>query len=253
MARTASKWYVDLFRDGFYQRWAPADRFQRAEGEVDFIVEALGLPDGAPILDLCCGEGRHTVGLASRGYRMTGLDLSALHLRQARRAARESGVEVRWHRADMREIPWRRAFDAVINMFTAFGYFEKDEEDAKVLRAVCRSLKPGGRFLLDTMNREWLMSHWEPHGWREADDGTLFLEERRFDALRSRNHARILTIHPDGKRQEKRIELRLYTLREMADMMREAGLEVRRTWGGFDGREYGVNTRRMIVLAEKAS
>jgi len=251
MAKRRGKWYVDFFRAGFYYDWAPAERFERAERETDFIAEALGLPAGAAILDLCCGEGRHTVALARRGYQMTGLDLSALHLRYARRAAREAGVAVRWHRADMREIPWRGEFDAVINIFTAFGYFDDEREDFQVLSAVSRALKPGGRLLLDTMNRDWLMRNYEARGWQEREDGTLDLEERRFDAVAGRNRVRVLSIRPDGRRDEHHIDLRLYTLKELTDMFSRAGLKVLRIWGGFDGREYGVDGRRMIVLGEK--
>ena len=252
MAKRRGKWYADFFRAGFYHDWAPADRFERAERETDFIVEALGLPAGEAILDLCCGEGRHTVALARCGYRMTGLDLSALHLRYARRAAREAGVAIRWHRGDMRDIPWQGEFDAVINMFTAFGYFETEQEDSRVLDAVSRALRPGGRLLMDTINREWLMRHWEPRRWQEREDGTLDLEDRRFDPLSSRQDVRVVTVRPDGRREEHRIGLRLYTLTELAAMLVRSGIEVRQTWGGFDGREYGINRHRMIVLAEKA-
>jgi SAM-dependent methyltransferase len=248
MAKRRSKWYVDFFREGFYQRaWAP-ERFQRAEREVDFIVEALVLPTGASVLDLCCGEGRHTIALARRGYHVTGLDLSALHLRLARQAAKEAGVSVRWHRADMRDIPWEGEFDAVINVFTSFGYFESDDEDFKVLVGVARALKPDGRFLLDTINREWLVRHLETHGWQE---GTLSIEDRSFDLLAGRQHNHILSIHRDGSRSEREIDLRMYTLREIAGMLAQADLQLRRTWGGFDGRDYGLDARRMIVLSEK--
>jgi SAM-dependent methyltransferase len=253
MTKRRSKWYVDFFREGFYQRaWAPAERFQRAEHEVDFIVEALALPPGASVLDLCCGEGRHTVALARRGYRVTSLDLSALHLRLARQAAKEAGVRVRWHRADMRDIPWEREFDAVINVFTSFGYFASDDEDFKVLVGVARALKPGGRFLLDTISREWLVRHLETHGWQEGTDGTLSIEDRSFDLVTGRQHNHILSIHRDGSRSEREIDLRMYTLREIAGMLARADLQLRRTWGGFDGRDYGLDARRMIVLSEKA-
>src|SRR3990170_3061905 len=254
MTKRRGKWYVDFFGEGFYyHNWAPSERFERKEREVDFVVEALGVPGDPAALDLCCGEGRHTVALARRGYQMTGLDLSALHLRLARQAAKEAGVNVRWHRADMRDIPWECEFDAAINMFTSFGYLESDEEDFKVLMAVAGALKPRGRFLLDTINLEMLMRHWEAHDWQQGVDGTVLLEERRFDFLAGRQHNRILSIHPDGSRSEREIDLRLYTLKELVDMLSQAGLTVRRTWGGFDGREYGLDSRRMIVLAEKAA
>jgi SAM-dependent methyltransferase len=168
----------------------------------------------------------------------TGLDLSALHLRHARRAAKEAGAAVRWHRGDMREIPWP-------------GYFDDEEDDFRVVEAVSRALKPGGRLLLDTINRDWLMRNWETHGWREREDGTLDLEERRFDAASGRNRVRVLSIRPDGGRDEHHIDLRLYTLKELSDMLSRAGLKVRRTWGGFDDREFGPDGRRMIVMAER--
>jgi SAM-dependent methyltransferase len=252
MTRSRRKWYVDFFREGFFHHnWAPAERFQRAEREVDFIVEQLGVPSGASVLDLCCGEGRHSVALARRGYRMSGLDLCALHLRLAWRAAKEAGVSVRWHRADMRDIPWEGEFDAVINVFTSFGYLESDDEDFKVLAGVAKALKRGGRFLLDTINREMLVRHWQEHSWQEGDEDFLRLEDRRFDLLAGRQHNRVHSIHPDGTRSGHEIDLRMYTLKELADMLSRAGLAVRRTWGGFDGRDYDLDSRRMIVLSEK--
>jgi 2-polyprenyl-3-methyl-5-hydroxy-6-metoxy-1,4-benzoquinol methylase len=251
--RKSGKWYVDFFREGFYYRtYAPMGHFHRTEEEAEFIVQALGLEPGAAILDLGCGQGRHTVALARRGYRMTGLDLTALHLRLARRAAREAGVEVRWQRADMRDILWEEEFDAVINMFTTFGYLESDEEDFKVLQAVARSLRPGGRFLIDTINRERLMRRWEELPARQKGlDGTIRIEERSFDFLTSRQRNRVVAVYPDGTRDEREIHLRLYTLTELTKMLSRAGLEFRRVWGWYGGQDYGFDSVRMIVLAEK--
>ncbi len=256
-------WYVDLFRgDDYYRGWASAVITpELTAGQVDFIVEALELPEGARpdgrppgrILDLCCGHGRHAVPLAQRGFDVTGLDLSEYHLRLARKAAREAGVKVRWLRRDMRDIPLEGELDAVINMFTAFGYFQDEREDVKVLEAVSRALKPGGRFFIDTMNREWLMRYYKETEWRQHEDGLITMERRKLDLLTSRNESLWMLITPEGERREHRIDLRLYTLTEMAKIFARAGLAVRRTWGGFDGREYAIDSRRMIVLAEKAA
>jgi SAM-dependent methyltransferase len=252
MARKSGKWYVDFFRDDFYHRsWAPAERFQRAEQEADFIIEVLGLPPNSAVLDLCCGEGRHAIALAHRGCRITGLDLSAAHLRLARQAAKVAGVKVRWHRADMRNIPWENEFDAVINMFTSFGYFGRDEEDQKVLDGVARALKPGGRFLIDTINREVIIRRWEPCAKETGPDGAVHTQQRDFDFLSGRQHGHVVSIYPNGTRAEREIDLRLYTLTELAGMLSRAGLAVRQTWGGYDGQDYGFDSPRMIVAAEK--
>jgi SAM-dependent methyltransferase len=254
-------WYVDLFRGGdYYRGWADVIGPELTAQQVEFVVEALDLPEGARpderssgcVLDLCCGPGRHAVPLAQRGFDVTGLDLSAYHLRLARKAAREAGVKVRWLRRDMRDIPFEGEFNAVINMFTAFGYFEDEEEDFKVLEAVSRALKPGGRFFIDTMNREWVVRHYQETNWRQHEDGLITMERRKLDLLTSRNESVWMLIAPDGERRVHRLSPRLYTLTELAKMLSRAGLSVRRTWGGFDGREYGLDSRRMIVLAEKA-
>ncbi len=159
---------------------------------------------------------------------------------------------MRWHRADMRDIPWAGEFDGVIMMWSAFGVLESDEEDQKVLDGVARALKPDGRFLIDTINREMRMRGWQPFTEEKGPDGTVRTEDRRFDFLTSREHVRMGAVYPDDTRAEREIDLRLYTLTELAKMLSRAGLAVRQTWGGYDGREYGFDTRRMIVLAEKA-
>src|SRR5215472_2918927 len=122
------RWYHTLF-DGFYYdvwfRRGASPEAGRTAAEVAFLVQTLALPPGAALLDLACGQGRHAIALAQRGYRVTGLDLSASHLALARQAAAAEGVAVTWVEADMRALP-PGPFDAVINLFSAFGYLESD-------------------------------------------------------------------------------------------------------------------------------
>ncbi|MDP2950267.1 MAG: methyltransferase domain-containing protein [Chloroflexota bacterium] len=255
MPRKRSKarpWYVDFFRQGFYYRsWAPPDRFQQTEQEVEFIVQVLRLPPGAAILDLCCGQGRHTMALAQQGFQMTGLDLSALHLRLARRTAKEAGVNVRWHRADMREIPWEREFDTAINMFTSFGYLESEEEDQKVLDGVARSLKPGGRFLIDTINWQWETRRHRSPMRQELPDGALYEWRTEIDLEQGRRRQYEVVTEEDGAKHEYVAETRLYSLEELSEMLQAAGLAFCRVWGDYGGHEYSLDSPRMIVLAEK--
>lgn len=250
---TSEPWYVDLFRRDYYRGWAPLADPELTARQVEFVVQVLGLEPGARVLDLCCGYGRHALALAQRGYGVAGLDLSTYHLRLARRAAREAGVRVRWVHSDMREIPFENEFDAAINMFSSFAYFESEEEDYRVLAAVSRALKPGGRFFIDTMNREWLVRRFQESDWRRYDDGLIVMERRKLDLLRSRIESEWTMITPGGRRRQHHISVRLYSLTELAQMMSRAGLAVRRTWGSFEGKEYGLDSPRTIVLAEKVS
>ena len=97
------------------------------------------------MLDLACGHGRHSVELARHGCAVTGVDLSEPSLALAAARAAEAGVEVRLERADMRRIAFDAEFDAVINMFTAFGYFVDDAENRLVMVASPPLWRPAGR------------------------------------------------------------------------------------------------------------
>jgi SAM-dependent methyltransferase len=225
---------------------------QRARQEAGFVLSALDLKAGQYVLDLCCGQGRHAVKLAAAGCAVTGLDLSQKYLDLAQAGARDAGVELETVRADMREIPFEGRFDAVVNMFSSFGYLESEAEDAKVLSAVERALKPGGRLLIDLLNREWVIANYEEKDWHEGADGTLYLERRHFDLESSRNHVTFTVITPDGDQREiGGHHIRLYTLREIRGLLSSAGLNFERAYGGFEGEDYSIGSRRMIIIACK--
>lgn len=258
MSAEQRPWYEEFFASGDYVRYwlggedTPLIPAERTEREVAFLVEALTLPPGAPVLDLACGHGRHAIPLARRGYAVTGVDLAEYHLDMARRRAAEAGVHVEWVRADMREIPrgMDGRFDAVISMFTAFGYFDSDGEDQRVLEGVCRALRPGGHLVLDVGNRERVMRQYRDKDWLERD-GQVMLHERRFDFLTGRNHETLTVVERDGARHVTGFVVRMYSLAELAAMFQDAGLRVERVWGDFDGSDLTLDSRRCIVLARK--
>jgi len=242
-------WYRRFFGERYLEALGKHIEEARTREEVDFVEKVLGLESGSRVLDLCCGHGRHSIELAARGYSVVGLDFDAPSLERAREAAETRGVEVEFIQRDMRDISFKRQFDACINMFTAFGYLESEAEDLKVLQAVAEALKPGGKFLLDVINREWLMRNYQPRGWLENPEGGRLLEERGFDLLTSRNNVRWIYIKPDGSTWETHHSLRVYTLTELAQMLNGVGLSVEAVCGGFDEGPYTLDNRRLIILA----
>jgi SAM-dependent methyltransferase len=194
------------------------------------------------------------VELAAAGCAVTGLDLSQKYLDMAQSEARKAGVDLETVRADMREIPFEGRFEAVVNMFSSFGYLESEEEDAKVLSAVARALKQGGRLMMDLLNREWVIANYQQKDWHEDADGTLYLEHRYFDLESSRNHVTFTVITPKGEQREiGGHHIRLYTLREIRGLLLSAGLNFERAYGGFEGEDYSIDARRMIIIARKSS
>lgn len=248
---TDTQWYKTYFGEDYLRHIEPVLTHERTQREVDGIVNLLALPQGSSILDLCCGHGRHAIPLAQRGYQVTGQDLSEVFLREAERAAQAQGVPVHWVHGDMRNIPYENEFDAVINIFTAFGYFENQDEDQKVLRQVSKALKPGGLFLLETLHREGLMRQYVPHMISYYPEGLIELEERSFDLLTSRSEVKITMIYPDGQRKEYGFSHRVYTLTELAQMLTLAGLQVKAYSGAWDGSALTIDSFRLILLSQK--
>ena len=249
MSTADPDWFEGFFDEDYLQ--FAADRFpaEATAAEVDFLAEALGLREGTRVLDLACGHGRHSVELARRGCAVTGVDLSEASLELAAARAAEAGVEVRFERADMRRIGFEAEFDAVINMFTAFGYFE-DADNRLVLERIAAALVPGGGFLMEFGNPVSVFARFEARGWHALSDGTVMLEERAYDAPRGRFET-CWTFVRGGERREQRFSHRAYTAPELAAMAAAAGLGVEHLWGGMDGSELEMGSRRIVLLARK--
>jgi SAM-dependent methyltransferase len=244
-----AEWWQTYFDDDYFLYYTFDDG--KSQGQVDFVVEVMGLAAGDRVLDLCCGHGRHAIPLAERGMRVTGLDLSEVFIDRARAAAAARGVEVEFIRSDMREIPFTGEFDAVINLFTAFGYFDEDAENERVFGAVANALRPGGRFLIDVLSPLWLARVYFPKHWqRNEETGALILEERGWDHMLGRSRTR-RTLITDERRREDEFSLRLYTLPELRAMAERVGLEPVAAYGGYDASPYSHTTNRLILLAQK--
>ena len=244
-------WYKTLFGEDYLRMYEPVLTPERTQREVDGIINLLALPQGSSILDLCCGHGRHSVALAQRGYQITGQDLSEVFLHEAEKEAMAKGVHVDWVHSDMRHIPFEDTFDAVINIFTAFGYLETQDEDQGVLKQVSKALRPNGLFLLETLQREKFIRHFEPHMIEHHPDGLIVLEERDFDMLTSRANVKLTMIYADGERKEYGHAARIYTLTELAQMLSRAGLQVKGYYGAWDKSRLTIDSLRLLVLAQK--
>jgi 2-polyprenyl-3-methyl-5-hydroxy-6-metoxy-1,4-benzoquinol methylase len=244
-------WYETFFDEHWLTISSHTHTPEKSAAEVEFLIAGLGLEPGQRVLDIPCGHGRHSVELARRGMRVVGVDLSSEPLELARSAARAAGVQLDLRRVDMREIEFRDEFDAALNLWTSFGYFETEAEDRLVLDRVLRALRPGGAFVIETINLYGVLRRFEPRAWHELGGGRLLLEERAFDPWTGRMHSGWTLVEPSGERIEMSFATRAYTLVELAGMMADAGFEVEGAWGDYQGSDYAVDSRRMIVLARR--
>ena len=241
-------WYSEWFGRKYLELYSHRDR-EEASRQIDQVEKLVSPARDLPVLDLACGGGRHAIELARRGYKVVGLDLSETLLEVAREAAAEEGVEIEFVHFDMRAIPFDDTFGTVLNFFTSFGYFEDEEDNLEVLRGIGRALVPGGRFLIDHINREHVLANLVPED-SSVENGRLVTQRRRFVQETGRLEKRI-TIEEGGESEEFLESVRLYTRGEFGSLAESAGLQVVDVFGALDGSEFGTESARMVVLGRR--
>jgi len=195
-------------------------------GEIDALLRATGLAKESAILDLCCGQGRHSLELARRGYeRVTGLDRSRYLVRLARRRAQGLGLHVQFREGDARRfrVP-EGSFDCVTILGNSFGYFELEEDDRAVIESVKRALKSEGTLVLDLADGEWMAQTFEPRSWEWIDQNHFVCRERSLSEDRRRLVGREVVVHAEkGVIADQFYAERLYSRPQIQELLEEVG------------------------------
>lgn len=243
-------WWQKLFDTPLYFELYEAEDTKKAVRQVAQAVKLLGLSPPARVLDAPCGYGRHAVELAQRGFTVTGVDISETQLRRAREKADAAGVPVDLRREDARHLAFDAEFDAAINLFLSFGYFETDDEHVAMLAGIARALRPGGRFLMEFWNREFEIRYFDRHQVDHTGD-VVEVEEWEFDHLRGRLNWTNTAFFPDGRRESWWHSIRAYTVAEMRQLFERAGLRLDAVYGGLDGQPYSIEAEDAVFLATR--
>jgi SAM-dependent methyltransferase len=215
------------------------------------VVDVLGLPVGARVLDIACGQGRHAHLLAEAGLDIDGVDYSEELLACARE--RGTGPHLRYQRGDMRALPedWTGRFDAVVSLSTSFGFFRDPADDAAALGEFARVLRPGGVVLWHGASRDGVVARFLARDWWTTDDGTTIAQERTFDPLSGLLSVESRWAGPAGEATRAH-QLRLYTATRLAELLAAVGLIVEGAWDGWRDRPLRRTSSEMMVVARKA-
>lgn len=218
---------------------------ERAASEVEGCTRLAGVSPPCKVLDLCCGPGRHSAELARKGYRVTGVDRTREYLDEAGK----DFPDIEFVEADMRDFRRTDSFSLVLNLYTSFGYFEDPADDRKVVENVYESLVPGGKFIMELMGKEVLARIFRERDWYE-EDGIIYLEERRVLDDWKWVEARWLKL--DGEKMEEyTISHRLYSARELKELLTESGFGEVEIYGSLAGISYDQNAERLVAVARK--
>ena len=230
---TEPPWWESFFRGGWTRVQTGGYPPERTRAEVDFAMQALGLTPGDRVLDIPCGEGRLAIELAARGFSVTGVDFNPAALELARTRALERHVQVELIEADMREPLRAAAFDAVLCFFGSFGYFS-DEDNLRSARVFAAALREGGRLLIDNHVVETVIPRYQERSWGWSGTpgtSTRLLEEHRWDHETGRMIYSWTFVDADGRLETAHSSIRVYTYRELCELLRAAGF---RTLSGVE-------------------
>jgi SAM-dependent methyltransferase len=241
--------WTDTFFGGFWgemQRAAPM--VETAPSEAACIRKLLRLRRGHRVADVPCGDGRISLELARAGCVVTGVDARRASVRRARSLSRSAGLSATFLVGDMRDLRLPEAFDAVVNWWGSFGYFE-DDANLEVLRGFARIVVPGGRVLVDQVNRERILRQFIAHNVTEYR-GLRVTVRNRWDARRERIVSS-WTFERGARRHRARSSMRLYTPAQMEFLMVTAGLVPERICDGKTGLPFTRGSRRMTAIGRR--
>jgi ubiquinone/menaquinone biosynthesis C-methylase UbiE len=256
-------WWETVFDQKYLDTYLANLTPEKTEKEIDFVIKAAQLKPEDHILDLACGHGRHSIELAKRGFgHVTGLDYSKPFIAKAKADASQAGIDIRFMEGDMKNLPFDNEFDAVLLLFTAFGYFD-DEANRSVLKQIHRALKPGGKFLIDVISGEAVISRFNHEGAPDEETGLSKIQRHEnmggqmvdevewFD-----RSSQVIHSHREwqdkGQKKEYDYWLHVYTMPQYDQMLRDAGFELIYSWGDYEGQPHlAQGSVRTIILAQK--
>lgn len=239
------EWFAEWFDSPYYHTLYKQHDEADAQKAIDNLLTAMHLPQNARILDLACGKGRHARHLAEQGYDVTGIDISFSSIAFARQFEFE---RLAFYQHDMR-LPYRmHYFDAVMNMFTSFGYFLHDRDHLLTLKNVHKGLKSGGLFLLDYFNSEWVRHHLVAHETKMVDNIEFHLKKN----IRGAHVFKTVEFQTGGRQFKFRERVRLFSHSDFEAMFASVGLRLVQTYGDYALQPFHpTQSKRLILLAEK--
>lgn len=244
-----AEWWETFFEGVALDLWRLAVSDEQTRADADRIQKLLELPAGAKLLDVPCGFGRIAMELAKRGYQVSGIDLAPEYVAEATERAQRDGLSAEFRQGDMRAMPWREAFDGAFCTGNSFGYC-LDEGNASFLSSVAQALRPGGRFLLECpLVAEAILLNVRMNAWYQVGD-VYGLANRRYDVRTGRLHVDYTFIR-DGVFHQRECSYRIYTCRQLCEMVEAAGLAISGAWGSADRTPFTLQSSELLLLAAK--
>ena len=244
-------WFETWFDTPYYHILYKDRDFAEAENFITLLINNLNIQKDSKIIDLACGKGRHSVFLNKLGYKVLGLDLSQQSI-EHNKQFENSDLKFEVH--DMRdeiypELLTEKA-DAVLNLFTSFGYFEDENDDRKVFHSISNTLKDDGYFVLDFLNAKWVENTLIKEETITKEEIDFFIKKK----IENQNIIKDIYFNDEGKEHHFFEKVKLHTLEEINDYAVEFGFERVQIFGDYHLNEFDLETSpRCINVFKKKS
>ncbi len=238
-------WFANWFDSPYYHILYKNRDLKEAEVFIDNLIDFLKPNSNARFLDLACGKGRHSLYLNKKGFEVTGIDLSPKSIEHA---SQYSNNTLEFYVHDMRYPCRINYFDYVLNLFTSFGYFENDREDAAVISAIEKELKHQGKVVIDFMNTQKVIANLVADETKTME-GITFKIHRKVE-----NNFIVKQISFSDKGNDYSFEERVkaLTLNDFEKHLTAHQLKILNLCGNYQLQEYNQNTSdRLIIIAQK--
>ena len=240
MTKEHSKWFQSWFNTSYYHLLYRNRDYKEAEVFIKNIVKYLNLDKDDSILDLACGKGRHSIFLNSLGFNVTGLDLSKNSIKEAK--TRESS-SLHFDVHDMRNL-YNTQFEVVLNLFTSFGYFEKDIDNFKVIQTIKSSLKQNGIGVIDFMNSPQVIENLIAQNSHKIDGVTFKLKRSYSDGFITKD----IDVSDSDKTYQFQEKVRAYSFQDFEVMLSNAGLHLLECFGNYNLEPLNIKTSKRLIL-----
>ena len=256
-AHVQENWWRNIFNANYLKTDADVvEDIKITQEEIDGFIEILNLQTDHKILDLCCGQGRHTLELAQRGYQyVTGFDRSHYLIQKARTRSKKMGMAVKFKEGDARKIYLPNdSFDVIMILGNSFGYFEAEDDDLKVLKEVFRLMKPGGRLLMDITDGDFMEKNFDSRSWEWIDHQSFVCRERSVEHKRLISRE-VITHTTKGVLADQFYAERLYSKNDLQALLKKAGFSNVTLHGEINtkssrNQDLGMMGHRLIFTAE---
>lgn len=243
MTQDTTQWFASWFDSPYYHILYKDRGYDEAQLFMDNLTQYLNLPEQATIMDLACGKGRHSVYLNTLGYNVTGLDLSENSINYAKQFENDS---LKFNVHDM-SLPYTSQFDAVFNLFTSFGYFEKESDNLETIKAIKSNLNEFGFGVIDFMNTDFIIENLVPEETKIVDDITFHLKRYVEDGYIIKD----INFDDNGQQYKFQERVRAFTLTDFEQLFEKAGVYLLDIFGDYKLNKFHKSTSKRLVMIFK--